>query len=225
MKDIRTVIWDLDDTVWFYKNNEAEILCEKLNISELEKFKKEYYNALANLFVYFKGQIVTYEKVKKYIEQQMPILQELNITVEAFLQVQCNEKKNTTEVNKEAVEMMKYFSNIGLRNISITDWFANQQKIPLTDFGAMDYIDEIYGPDNSYFKNNPEKVIQITEQLELEGRKDEFVMIGDSLKSDIYFAGELGIKSVWYNPKKKKNDTNIIPDIEVQSLMELKRYF
>lgn len=102
MKNIRTVIWDLDETVWFYKDNEPEILCKKLNITELEKFKKQYYATLTNLFVYFKGKIVTYEKLKKYM---------------------------------------------------------------------------------------------------------------------------LEIKSVWFNPKKKKNDTNIIPDIEVQSLIELKRYF
>ena len=89
----------------------------------------------------------------------------------------------------------------------------------------MDYIDKIYGCENAYFKNNPEKVIQMTEQLQLAERKDEYIMIGDSLKSDIFFAKKLGIKSVWFNPKKKKNDTNIIPDIEVQSLIELKRYF
>ena len=225
MKNIRTVIWDLDETVWFYKDNEPEILCEKLNIAELEKFKKQYYATLTNLFVYFKGKIVTYEKLKKYIQEQMPILEEFNISVELFLEVQCNEKKNITVVNKEAVEMMRYFSNIGLRNISITDWIERHQQVALKDFGAMDYIDKIYGCENAYFKNNPEKVIQMTEQLQLAERKDEYIMIGDSLKSDIFFAKKLGIKSVWFNPKKKKNDTNIIPDIEVQSLIELKRYF
>ena len=225
MKNIRTVIWDLDETVWFYKDNEPEILCKKINIAELEKFKKQYYATLTNLFVYFKGKIVTYEKLKKYIQEQMPILEEFNISVELFLEVQCNEKKNITVVNKEAVEMMRYFSNIGLKNISITDWIERHQQVALKDFGAMDYIDKIYGCENAYFKNNPEKVIQMTEQLQLAERKDEYIMIGDSLKSDIFFAKKLGIKSVWFNPKKKKNDTNIIPDIEVQSLIELKRYF
>ena len=35
MKNVRTIIWDLDETVWFYNENEPQVLCEKLNIDEI----------------------------------------------------------------------------------------------------------------------------------------------------------------------------------------------
>lgn len=225
MDKVRTVIWDLDGTVWFYKDDEPKILCNKFNITKVEEFTKQYYSALGNMFSHFKGKIVTYGGVVKYIQEQIPILKEFNVSVEFFLQTLVTEKKNITTVNPEAVEMTKYCYQIGLRNISITDWFKKDQEVALNDFNVMEYMDKIYGCDNVYFKNSPEKIPQVIEELKLEGKKEEFVMIGDSLTSDIFFAKALGIKSVWYNPKGKENTTDIIPDLEVQSLLELKNVF
>ena len=155
----------------------------------------------------------------------MPILKQFNISADFFLKTLSTEKRNITTVNQEAIEMIKYCYQIGLKNISITDWFIEDQEVALRDFEVLDYIDKIYGCNNVYFKNSPEKVAQITKELELEKRKKEFLMIGDSLTSDISFAKKLGIKNVWYNPKKKKNTTNIIPDLELESLLELKNIF
>lgn len=223
VKKVRTIIWDLDDTVWFYKEDEPKILCEKLNIGQEENFKEEYYGALGNLFAYFKDEIVTYDKVKKFIDERMPILRLSNVSVGDFLQMLCAEKKDVAVVNQEAIEMMGYFKERGLRNISITDWFAGQQEIALAQFDANTYIEKIYGCDNTYFKNSIGKLSQIIEELQLEKRREEVVMIGDSLSSDIFFANKLGIRSVWYNPKGKKNTTDNIPTLEVKSLLELKK--
>lgn len=225
MKKVRTIIWDLDETVWHYKENESKILCKKLNIDKEEQFKKEYYQALGDLLGYFKDKIVTYEKVKQFIDEQMPILRTAGISVGNFLKILCEGKKDVADINPEAIVMMKYFKGRGLRNISITDWFASEQEISLISFNANTYIERIYGCDNTYFKNSAQKVSQIVKELELEERREEFIMIGDSLSSDIFFAQKLGIKSVWYNPKEKKNTTNNIPNIEVKSLLELKKFF
>ena len=35
-------------------------------------------------------------------------------------------------------------------------------------------------------------------------------------------AQNAGIKSIWYNPNKVKNSTNIVPNYEISSLLELK---
>lgn len=40
MKEVRTIIWDLDETIWFFKENEVDIICEKLNIIQKEQFKQ-----------------------------------------------------------------------------------------------------------------------------------------------------------------------------------------
>jgi 2-haloacid dehalogenase len=47
------------------------------------------------------------------------------------------------------------------------------------------------------------------------------LMIGDSLEADILGARRAGIRSCWFNPKKVRNETRILPDIEIHALEEL----
>lgn len=54
---------------------------------------------------------------------------------------------------------------------------------------------------------------------------DDVIMIGDSLEKDIQGAKNANIKAIWYNPKGKNNNTNIFPDYEIKSLLELKELF
>ena len=52
--------------------------------------------------------------------------------------------------------------------------------------------------------------------------KEQTIMIGDSLTADIIGAKNYGIKSIWYNHLKRENKTEILPDYEVASLLEIK---
>ena len=52
-------------------------------------------------------------------------------------------------------------------------------------------------------------------------KKEETIIVGDSLTSDIQGGINVGIKTVWFNPKKKKNISNIIADYEINKLLEL----
>ncbi len=52
--------------------------------------------------------------------------------------------------------------------------------------------------------------------------KEHTIMIGDSLTADIIGAKNYGIKSIWYNHSNKQNKTQIMPDYEVASLLEIK---
>ncbi len=50
---------------------------------------------------------------------------------------------------------------------------------------------------------------------------EKTIIIGDSLTSDIRGGINAGIRTCWFNPKRKKNRTDLIPDYEVASLQEL----
>lgn len=49
--------------------------------------------------------------------------------------------------------------------------------------------------------------------------KDETVIIGDSITSDIQGGKGVGIKTIWYNPGKKESD--VVADYEINKLLEL----
>lgn len=51
--------------------------------------------------------------------------------------------------------------------------------------------------------------------------KDDCVMVGDSLTSDILGGINYGIKTIWYNPRHIINSSNIIPDLDVDNFEDL----
>lgn len=51
--------------------------------------------------------------------------------------------------------------------------------------------------------------------------KEETIIIGDSLSSDIKGGVNAGIKTIWFNPHNTPNHTDIIPDFQVNSLAEI----
>ena len=50
-------------------------------------------------------------------------------------------------------------------------------------------------------------------------------MIGDSLEKDIKGAQNANIKTIWYNPYNKNNNSSIIPDYQIKDLLEIKKLF
>ena len=221
MKNVRTIIWDLDETVWFYKENEPQVLCEKLNIDDVETFEKQYYEMWEDIFEHFQDTLVNYKRIKQYISKKMPILELYAVTSEDLIEARLEEKKRLATLNQEAVEMMKYFFEKGYKNISITDWFTKDQEHALESFNLLSYVQEVYGCDNSYLKCTNKRAEEVLKELVKE-ETNQFLMIGDSLSSDIFLANNLGIKSIWYNRKEKVNTTDNIPTLEVKSLLELK---
>lgn len=225
MERVRIFIWDLDETVWFHLKNQGNVVASLLRIRDKETFTKQYNHMWEDFMPYFKSRRVSYEIVKKYVEGKIPILKEYFLSGNDFLEVIKEGKKELEEVNPEAIEVMAYLKEKGYYNISITDWFASHQKSTLEVLEANLYIDKVYGCDDGYMKNNYHKIVQMAKELQLENRKEEYIMVGDSLTSDIFFANSLGIKSIWYNRKKLKNTTFHIPTLEVSSLLELKDIF
>lgn len=52
--------------------------------------------------------------------------------------------------------------------------------------------------------------------------REETLIVGDSLTSDILGGHNAGIASVWYNPQKHCNTENIMPTYEIERLDDLK---
>ncbi len=54
--------------------------------------------------------------------------------------------------------------------------------------------------------------------------KEEVLIVGDSLTSDMQGGKNAGILTCWYNPKKLENNSNINVDFEITNLWEIERY-
>ena len=54
-------------------------------------------------------------------------------------------------------------------------------------------------------------------------KKENAVIIGDSLSSDIQGGANTGVKTIWFNPKREENNSSVKPDYEVSDLKEIEK--
>ena len=91
------------------------------------------------------------------------------------------------------------------------------------DIGAekpsVEFFDKSFEDIKAYFKEN-----KMNSNAETDGEsfdKEEVIIIGDSLTSDIKGANNAGIKSCWYNPNGLVNDKGVSVDYEIKDLHEI----
>jgi putative hydrolase of the HAD superfamily len=92
-------------------------------------------------------------------------------------------------------------------------------KLKLTP-ELVPYFDKIV-ISGDFGKGKPDPSIFEHARSLLSLEKEEVVMIGDYLLSDILGASRSGIKSVWINRQNEKRDPEIVPDFEIKHLEEL----
>jgi ribonucleotide monophosphatase NagD (HAD superfamily) len=62
----------------------------------------------------------------------------------------------------------------------------------------------------------PENIAEIGEYA-----KDEVLIVGDSLTSDIQGGVNAGIRTCWYNPKGAENTSNLQPNYEITDVAKV----
>lgn len=98
---------------------------------------------------------------------------------------------------------------------------ASVQKGRIESAGIAKYFDDIFisqaigydKPSINFFKSCFSKIPDF--------KKHETLIVGDRLSSDIRGGLEAGITTVWYNPEREINNTDIVPHYEIGSLMDL----
>lgn len=219
MKNVRTIIWDCDNVMWFHRKDEPQITAEALKITEVDEFSAEFYKMFESFMKHFKNKKVTMKETLWIVEQEMPILGFYGIFPERFMMVHDSLKLKVNDFNYETLTLMKYLKNKNIKSIVKSDWWRNVQEEIMTHYGVIDYIEELHCCDNGYLKSNPLSV----EGIVKEGREEQYLIIGDSLTSDIAFAKHAGIRSIWLNRHHEENKTMYKPNFEIASLLEVMR--
>ena len=84
-------------------------------------------------------------------------------------------------------------------------------------YTIFDYMEKIYSCEGHYLKKNPLSIARVIKPT----NREDSILIGDSLSSDIAFANNAGIDSIWFNPSRTKNLTSLKPTFEITSLLEV----
>ncbi len=121
-----------------------------------------------------------------------------------------------------ALELVQHLSKTYTLYV-ITNGVSETQRRRLADSGLDRYMKDIFisgelgvqKPQKAYFD-------ACLERMPAQIRKEELLVIGDTLSSDILGGINAGIDTCWYNPKGLPADSEIPATMEVHSFDELK---
>lgn len=118
---------------------------------------------------------------------------------------------------KETIQELKSkFLQYGATNGTIT-----AQRIKLTKTGLDKVLEDVFISEEIGFEKPSINYYQAVFQKIGSKNPEEYLMIGDSLTSDMQGGNNAGMMTCWFNPKSKKNDRNVKIDFEIHDLKEI----
>lgn len=224
---IKLVIFDADNTLIDFLKCERDALK-----SVFDHFRIELTNEAINLFSQIDNSLWRNGKWNNELVNSLDIpikrfeilfkqLSLNNIDFELANKIFMNRFANTNYPLEDADEIVEYLYKKKITVCVATNGLVKLQypRIINTNFGK--YIKRIVVSEEVK-KNKPSPEI-FHEILKLENILSEnAIVVGDSLPNDILGAKNAKIKSIWFNPNKLINKTEIVPTYEINSLLEIK---
>ena len=221
---IKTVLIDLDDTIFDFKS------CEKLALSRaLERFSIAYDDDMLLRYSVIndgmwkkleKGEITREVLRVRRFEMFLHEYGVFGISADAFADAYMAELMNTGVLLPGAEKLLAQLS-ARYDLYAVTNGYLDTQMGRIRTAGIGKYFREIFisqivgyvKPSKGFFDHCKEKIgFDVSET----------VLIGDSLTSDIRGGAEYGIYTIWFNPHGRTADL-VSPDAEVSSLEEIPR--
>jgi 2-haloacid dehalogenase len=218
---VKNILFDLDDTLLDFHMAEKAALTKTLihfDIEPKDEILERYSELNLSQWKLLEEGILTREEVK--VRRYQLLFNELGVNTLA---------KETTEYYENILGIGHYFVD-GAEEVlrSLLDKYClyiasnGNTKVQLSRMKSADiikYFADIFisqeigfdKPSSEFFNSCFSKIKNFS--------KEETVIIGDSITSDIKGGKAAGIKTIWYNPGRKESDD--IADHEIYNLLEL----
>ncbi|MFC9601423.1 YjjG family noncanonical pyrimidine nucleotidase [Peribacillus butanolivorans] len=230
MNKYKHIIFDLDDTILDFQDSEEKALKQIITLYELPYNKQTiacYKHINDGLWHQLEEGLISREEV--LTTRFSLFLKEFHIDengakVEAMYREHLNQGHKTVTHAHEllnALSKQDYKLYIGTNGVGMT------QRKRLGGAKLQGYFEQLFiSEEIGYEKPNPHFFYYIFDALHT-SRKEEFLMIGDRLTSDIQGAINVGIDCVWFNPKRSMpkscspKSTYTIPNLmQIMDLLE-----
>ena len=221
------LFFDLDRTLWDFEKNSKTALKLIFDDCNLNQQVKNFYDFLNvykrinhDLWVqYGKGKIKKEELRIARFEQTLDNFKIYNPELSAHLDAeyvrQSPLQKNLFPGTVETLELLKAD---GYRMHIITNGFKEVQHIKLSNCGLSDFFENVVCSEE-VGRNKPDPEI-FHHSLKLAGaQKENSVMIGDDLTTDIGGSSRIGMKNILFDPEKNYRDYR--GDYKVSNLKEI----
>ncbi|MGL5753929.1 MAG: YjjG family noncanonical pyrimidine nucleotidase [Paraclostridium sp.] len=223
MRQYKYLIFDLDDTLLDFQDNERkslEVIFEKYNIPFDEKTINEYKTINRRFWSQIEqGSIKKEEALTKRFEEFFALYGH-NVQGEVVESEYQNCLNKGHKTIPKAMEILMDLKIKGYKIFAGTNGIGQTQKQRLKDSRLVDLFDDVFISEEMGVEKPNSKFFEIIFDKYDFMNKEETLMIGDSLASDIKGANNFGIDCIWFNPLN--NDCgDVKPTYEVHSLCEI----
>ena len=222
---IKIILWDVDGTLLDFKKAEYAAIKKCFEIFGLGECTDEM---IGRYSVINRGY---WEKLERgeITKQEVLINRFLDFFRTENIQNDCAEEFNL-EYQRQLGETICFCDNSyellkclkgKVKQYAVTNGTKAAQDRKLSKSGLIDIFDgvfifEVVGiekPGIGFFEH-------VWEQIGTY-EKEEIMIVGDSLTSDMQGGNNAGIMCCWYNPKGMKNETNLRIDYEIDDLQKI----
>lgn len=226
---VRNIFLDLDDTVLDFTKAERIAVArtlEEFGLKAEDRVLDRYH--ILNLYQWkqLEKGLITREQVK--VRRYENLFSEFGIEADAAAAAATYEKN--LGIGHYFIPGAEAFLKWAAERYSlhmVSNGTATVQDQRIENAGIAGYFKGIYISEK-LGKNKPSKEFfdlvfeNIISDIDCKFSVRDSIIIGDSLTSDIKGGNGVGLRSVWFNMRGEKNDTDIIPDYTVKNFDELK---
>lgn len=223
---IKTILWDVDATLLNFELAEKAAMekcfsmfemgeCTQEMLSRYSKINRSYWQRLE------RGELTKPEVLVGRFEE---FFGKEGIPVEkaaAFNEEYQVRLGDTVFFHDNAYELIKELQG-KVKQAIVTNGTIVAQERKLEKSGLNKLITDIFISDRiGAEKPSPKFFEKVWEELG-PYKKEEVMIVGDSLTSDMQGGNNAGIRCCWYNPKGLKNETSVHVDYEITNLWQVK---
>ena len=222
---IKVLLWDIDGTVLDFIASERYAIkkCfEILGIGECSDEMVERYSVINKKYwTLLEAGKITKPDVLRMRFEEFFSSEGIDFTdIDAFnkeYQVRLGDK---IFFNDDSFELIKRLSK-RFKQFAVTNGTAAAQERKLRVSGLEEILDGIFISDKIGYEKPTADFFDVVLNGIGNYGKDEIMIIGDSLTSDIQGGNNAGILCCRYNPERADNNKNLRIDLEIRNLNEL----
>jgi len=221
--DIQWLLFDLDGTLFDYdsaEKNALKLTFLEHNLEYFDDYLKTYRIVNKKIWTEFEQGMITQEEIKK---KRFSILADtLNLSMDAvkFSYDYLTQLSRQVQLIEGADELLKKLQP-KFKFALVTNGLTIVQKPRISASAIGNYFSEIIiSEEIGYAKPDP-TFFDITFERIGNPDRDQVMIIGDSLTSDIMGGTLYKIKTCWYNPNGAQASEDVRIDYEISSLEKL----
>ena len=221
----KTILFDADGTLYDFDKAAVKALKSSFNKYDIEwtsqrfEIYEEVNKKIWNDFE--KGLITTKEIKTERFQRFFDVIGVENIDSIQFSKDYLEFLSQNNYLLPQAEDIIKWSSE-KFELAIVTNGLASVQNPRFKNSELRKYFKHIIISEEIGFAKPKAEIFKYTFDLFKNPDKNNVIIIGDNLTSDIKGGVDFGIDTCWFNPAKAKNTSGIIPTYEIFNLNELK---